>query len=237
MKKAWSITSTASFLFLLIGSVVLLWWWSTGRLDSERLSSMYSIFMGTDITDVEAPAGQSDDAVSVPGSSARRLVMRGDESRLLAVDHQLFEHQATARQGQIDMALKSLAEARAALAAERAAFKMAQESAQTQVEGRDPNTQFQRSVNLIEAAQPAQAKIWILSMTEQGRFEDAVAALDAMQPRSASRILREFQSAAEMELAGKLLEALGRYGTNAWPIPPKELSAGVSRGNESSPTR
>ena len=215
----------------------MLWWWSTGRIDSDRVSSMYSIFMGTDIVDDEEMTAQSDEEIAVPGSSARRLVMRGDETRRLAVDHQVLQHQATARQGQIDMALKSLAEARAALAIERAAFKMAQDAAETPGEGRDPDAQFQRSINLIEAAQPAQAKIWILSMTEQGRFEDAVAALDAMQQRSASRILREFQSAAEMELAGKLLEALGRYGTNSWPIPSKELSAGVSRGNESSPTR
>lgn len=237
MKKAWYIASTASFLVLLAGAVGMLWCWSTGRLDSERVASMYSILIGTDIIDDDEQPGQSDDPVAVPGSSARRLIMRGDETRRLAVDHQVFQHQATARQGQIDMALKSLAEARAALAVERAAFKMAQEAAQAPDEGRDPDTQFQRSIDLIEAAQPAQAKIWILSMTEQGRFEDAVAALDAMQQRSASRILREFQSAAEMELAGKLLEALGRYGTNSWPIPSKELSAGVSRGNESSPTR
>ena len=237
MKKAWYITSTASFLLLLAGGATILWYWSTGRLDSDRVSSMYSIFIGADLIDDEAMTVQPDEAIAVPGSSARRLVMRGDETRRLAVDHQVLQHQATARQGQIDMALKSLAEARAALAIERAAFKMAQDAAQAPEEGRDPDAQFQRSIALIEAAQPAQAKIWILSMTEQGRFADAVAALDSMQQRSASRILREFQSAAEMELAGKLLEALGRYGTNSWPIPSKEISAGVSRGNESSPTR
>tara|TARA_Y100000589_G_scaffold318851_2_gene346772 strand:- start:757 stop:1473 length:717 start_codon:yes stop_codon:yes gene_type:complete len=238
MKKAWYIASTTSFLILLAGGMIIIWWWSNGRLDSDRVSSMYSILMSADpIADEVENARPLTEESGVLGSSSRRLVMRGDETRRLAVDYQVLQHQATARQSQIDMALKSLAEAREALAVERAAFEMAKETAQAPVAGRDPDTQFHRSIDLIEAAQPAQAKIWILSMTEQGRFEDAVAALDAMQPRSASRILREFQSAAEMELAGKLLEALGRYGTDSWPIPSKELSEGVSRGKQSSPTR
>ncbi|MBG81206.1 MAG: hypothetical protein CMJ39_10940 [Phycisphaerae bacterium] len=79
---------------------------------------------------------------------------------------------------------------------------------------RDKKEQFRRSVQLIESAQPLQAKIWLLRMIEDDRFDDAVAVLDAMRERSASRIIREFNSAQEMELAGKLLESLGRYGTS-----------------------
>ncbi len=232
MKRLWHIVSTSSFLLILSGGLLVLWLWSTSRLDSDRMNSMYSIFMDTGELEIEEPTSGLDEERSVPGSSARQLVMRNDETRRLAVDYQLLQHQATARQSQIDMALQSLSQAREALAVERAAFKMAQNAAESPPAGRDPETQFLRSIDLIEAAQPAQAKIWLLAMVEQGRFEHAVATLDSMQQRSASRVLREFQSAAEMELAGKLLEALGRYGTDSWPIPSKDLSDSVSLGDE-----
>ncbi len=238
MRKAWNLASTASFILLLSGGVVILWLWSIDRLNADRVSSMYSILIDSSQVDgdqEQAPRSLEEDAI--PGSSARRLIMRGNESRRMAVDYQVLEHQATVRQSQIDMALESLAQAREALAIERAALKSAQESSEAPTPGRDPEKQFRRSVDLIEAAQPSQGKIWLLAMIEQQRFEYAVAVLDAMQERSASRILREFKSAAEMELAGKLLEALGRYGTTSWPSLSKEPSERVSHGNESSSTR
>ena len=230
MKRLWQIVSTTSFLLILTGGTVFVWLWSTDRVDVERMHSI--------LFDKQPPGATSVQEVSVrevpvPGSSSRRLDMRNDESRRLAVDYQLLQHQATARQGQIDAALQSLAEAREALAVERAAFKMAQRAAESPPVGRDPDKQFRRSIDLIESAQPAQTKIWLLAMVEQGRFEDAVSVLDSMQRRSASRVLREFKSAAEMELAGQLLEALGRYGTDSRSVPSKELSESVSLGTES----
>ena len=114
--------------------------------------------------------------VPVPGSSSRCLDMH-DESRRLAVDYQLLQHQATARQGQMDAALQSLAEAREALAVERAAFKMAQ---------RWPNCRRRegsrqavcRSIDLIESSAAGPGQDMLLAMVEQGRFEDAVSVLD-----------------------------------------------------------
>ena len=130
------------------------------------------------------------------------------------MDGQLLAQESRIRRRQIDVALTQLAEARKELEAEREAFEIIKRASVQSPELRDVKEQFRRSVQLIESAQPLQAKIWLLRMIEDDRFGDAVAVLDAMRERSASRVLREFSSAHEMELAGKLLESLGRYGTS-----------------------
>ena len=101
---------------------------------------------------------------------------------------------------------------------------------------RDRAAQFRRAVQLIESAPAGQAKIWLVAMVERGDFAEAVATLDAMRERAASRILREFKSAREMELAGQLLEELGRFGTDSPVATDREsVRAAITRQPDFSP--
>ena len=88
---------------------------------------------------------------------------------------------------------------------------MAQRAAESPPAGRDPDKQFRRSIDLIELPQPAQAKIWLLAMVEQGRLRMPFPSW--MQRRSASR---EFSGSSNplrrWNWQGQLLEALGGMG-------------------------
>ena len=232
MKRLWSVASSLALVLLLVAAMAFGWMWMSGRLDAARVEALRTAWSHASIE-----AADDEDRFQIeaeeqrPGSSARRLASRGDGTRSVAVGRQVLQQEAIIRQRQIDVALEQLAQARETLARERAAFKAAREASAIPGTGRDETIQFRRSVQLMEAAQPAQAKVWLLTMVEDDRFNDAVATLDAMRERSASRILREFQSAGELELAGQLLEALGRYGTIPDSPPDQEASQRVSHNN------
>ena len=232
MKRTWSIASNLSLIILLMVVAAFGWMWFSKKLDGEKIKSIRDVILNQSSDDIQQQELDVLDVVPGPGgSSTRRLDARGAMDRSLATSREGLQQEAVIRQRQIEQALEQLAQVRENLALERAAFKTAQDMASTEIEGRDPEIQFRRSVQLMESAQPGQAKVWLLAMVESDRFQDAVATLDAMRERSASRILREFQSAGELELAGQLLEALGRYGTVPVEDLPKEVSQRVSYGS------
>ena len=57
-------------------------------------------------------------------------------------------------------------------------------------------------------------------MVADGQLQQAVAYLDAMKPRAASKILKEFKSPSEIVLATELLEKLRTFGLGT--VEPKE---------------
>lgn len=237
MKRTWSIVSSVSFVMLLTFIVIFSWMWFSDRIDMAKLTTVRDVLMGTpSMMDAAQDAPDLESRPSQEGSSTRLLESRGSEARSIAASRLGLRQESDIRQRQIEQALDQLAQARENLAIERAAFRAAIESASQEDEGRDPASQFRRSVQLMESAQPNQAKVWLLAMVEDDRFDDAVATLDAMRERSASRILREFKSAGELELAGQLLEALGRYGTIPEDRSPMEVSSrdsyGVNKPNQ-----
>ncbi|MCH2132353.1 MAG: hypothetical protein MK116_01260 [Phycisphaerales bacterium] len=216
MKHLWFMVSSLALIIMIIAAVGIGWLSVTGELDADRVAALREAWFAPLASETEASADEQDAATGArPGSSERRLADRSTAARQVAVSRQTLQQEVVMRQRQIDTALAELARAREDLAREREIFEAARRASEEATPPRDADAQFRRSVQLIESAQPLQAKIWLLTMVDEGRFEDAVATLDAMRERSATRILREFQSGRELELAGKLLEALGRYGTSA----------------------
>ncbi|MBC24543.1 MAG: hypothetical protein CMJ32_11615 [Phycisphaerae bacterium] len=72
--------------------------------------------------------------------------------------------------------------------------------------------QFIKSMRLIEAMPPKQARAWLVELVQQDRMQEAVEYLDAMNRRSAAKILEEFDSPDQVELATELLMELRRLG-------------------------
>ena len=160
MKTAWSITSSFAVIMLLFSVVAFSWMWFSGRMDADRLGELRDVLLNrtVEISDtVDAPGGEAQSGP--PGSSSRLLESRGGMARSLTVSRQGLQQEATIRQRQIELALDQLAQAKEDLALERAAFRSAQEAASQEVQGRDPKSQFRRSIQLMESAQPIQAKV------------------------------------------------------------------------------
>ena len=213
MKRTWQLVSIICFTMCIITVLGVFWLVMSGRLSEERLDALRLAWNKPLVQPAETEELRSSEP-QIQGSSERILATRQAAHWEQSVDGQLLSQESRIRRRQIDVALTQLAEARKELEAEREAFEIIQRASVQKPKLRDKKEQFRRSVQLIESAQPLQAKIWLLRMIEDDRFDDAVAVLDAMRERSASRIIREFNSAQEMELAGKLLESLGRYGTS-----------------------
>ena len=228
MKTTWKFLSIICFMICItmIGGVS--WLAMSGELNQERIDALRLAWNGSVSEDRGQLVDEAGQKSEPEGSSERILAIREAAHREQTVDGQLLAQESRIRRRQIDVALTQLAEARKELEAEREAFEIIKRASVQKPKLRDQQEQFRRSVQLIESAQPLQAKIWLLRMIEDDRFEDAVAVLDAMRERSASRVLREFNSAHEMELAGKLLESLGRYGTSLQSSGVMESSPRVS---------
>ena len=214
MKRTWQLVSTICFILCVMMALGLSWFAISGQLTRERLEAVRLAWDQQVVEDSGLEVESLVQEQGLEGSSERILAVRQASHREQSVDGQLLAQESRIRRRQIDVALTQLAEARKELEAEREAFEIIKRASAKAPKLRDSTQQFRRSVQLIESAQPLQAKIWLLRMIQEDRFDDAVAVLDAMRERSASRVLREFSSAQEMELAGKLLESLGRYGTS-----------------------
>ena len=117
-----------------------------------------------------------------------------------------------------DMLLRQVANARLAIDAkeeELATERARWEDAMQRQRELKIDEQFLKTVRQYESLPGKQGKKMIMQLVEEGETERAVAYLDAMNARAATKILREFKTQAELDLATLLLEDLGRYGIDA----------------------
>jgi hypothetical protein len=82
---------------------------------------------------------------------------------------------------------------------------------------RKVDEQFLQTVKQYEQLTPKQGKQMIVALVNQKQTDQAVAYLDAMSPRAASRILKEFKTESEIALATELLEKLRTFGVQTAP--------------------
>ena len=85
-------------------------------------------------------------------------------------------------------------------------------SERDQIAAIEGDAQFKKTVTLLESVPPARASEMLLQIIEQGAPEQATAYLNAMQTRTASKILAQI---GDPTLAADLLERLRVYGLEA----------------------
>ncbi|QDU72182.1 MotE family protein [Mucisphaera calidilacus] len=81
---------------------------------------------------------------------------------------------------------------------------------------------FDQAVAMVEALQPKQVKSVIEQMNRDGRVSEMVDILATMQPRKAGSVLREFKTPADVPLLTDLLTRLRDRG-----VDPSTLAAGI----------
>jgi len=89
---------------------------------------------------------------------------------------------------------------------------------------RQEDAQFQRVVRLLETIPAKQAKENLIALIEGGNTGDAVHYLDAMKQYNAAKVLREFKTDEEQQLATELLQRLKTLGA-AGPVDGKTPNA------------
>jgi hypothetical protein len=221
MKTAWSIVSFLAVVHLLALVMFVGWLHQSGRLDRDRIELLRETFALT----IEQAAQQAAEAERTAEEERRRALeeFRREKppvpsaAQVRHISHleeiesrsmRRLHDERAALAAQIADALASIEAREAALEADRTAWLEAIEAERA----RRSDEQFAKTVRQYESVPPRQAKGMLLGLVAGGRTDQAVAYLDAMNPRAAAKIIQEFKNQDELALATDLLERLRRLG-------------------------
>lgn len=222
IKSVWIIASTIALANVLALAGFGAWLGATQRIDLarlERIRAMISEPIPAERARVDAEAEAEALAAAEAAEAARANLPSLTAGEALTVTRELEERhrqivdrlrrEVADLQRALVLEREALDKEWTALRAERTAFEeMRAEIAQ--LEGAE---QFERTVRLYESLRAAQARQMMQELIDTGEIEQVVAYLNAMQVRSASKILTEFGN--DPPLAADLLERLRTRGFQA----------------------
>ncbi len=206
---------------LLAVLIFVAWLWGTDRLSRDRIDQVRELFA---ITNAEEATRMATEAAQARNAAhdAREQAHRDDpppSSRTQVTEFVEMREQERQSQERLEqekrVLLRQLQQARDEIDTTRAAFteeKAQWEQATAAERERKTDEQFAQTVRLYEGAQPKLAKKWLVNLVADGEVEQAVAYLDAMNARSAGRVIGELKTDAESRLATDLLERLRTFG-------------------------
>jgi hypothetical protein len=219
VRTLWNGISFLAVVNLLALLMVGTWLWRSGRLDRDRVLEIKGM-LATPIAEVAAAEDEAAKAAEAEAEAARarpvipavdsiarnaQFTREGEQERLLrrrlADEQQLLV-------AQLDTRMQDLASLREQVGAGAQTGGAAAAAERQRREGE----QFSKAVKQMESIPAAQAKRILRGMIDGGQMQQAVAYLNAMQPRAASKVLREFKTEEETAVARELIEQLRQFG-------------------------
>lgn len=216
MKSLWSVVSFLAVVHLLALILFLGWLYGTDRLSVERVRNVRELFAMT-MTDEkmqkeeqeQAPEeNQENESSMFQMSSTRQIELLTDVQRQELMATQRMKDESEMHSRQFSLLNQKIALEREEFETERRRW----EEATGADRERKTNEQFAQTVSQYESLPAKQGKQILIELINSGSREQAVAYLDAMKPRAASKILKEFKSPEEIILAAELLEELRIFG-------------------------
>jgi len=216
------------------------WLGATGRLNKARVQKMVEVFDQTIAQDERErqKAKQQAKKQAERAERAARLERVKDgpitmQDRLAAKQradqvamHRLNRLQAETgdlRQ-QIERAKQRITEQKQQLEQKREKFQQFVDERTQQMQEED----FQKAVEMYESVGADKAKRMFQQLLQQGKQDQVVKYLAAMQPRTASRVLQAFETPQEVQQATDLVERLRQRGES--PLDGEPLAAGEGGG-------
>jgi flagellar motility protein MotE (MotC chaperone) len=206
------------------------WLYQNGHLDKDRFAKIRGILFPPPAPPPAKPSSNANAATTQPTLQWANLtekltgrpateqidfIKRTFDAQMLELD--LRQRELLDLQRQVDLANQKLAADRAALEKrENALAQREQEADQL-----DNDKGFQDSLALYKAMAPAQVKQIFLTLSQQTVQQY----LQAMEPRTAGKIIKEFKTPDETAFIQKVLEGMRQTQTQ----PPPQASA--SQGN------
>ncbi|MGD9692778.1 MAG: hypothetical protein AB7G17_05740 [Phycisphaerales bacterium] len=234
MRTIWTILSVVAVANLLGFGAFLGWLGATGRLNGERVGEIREMLRET-VAEQKAREQKEAEAAEAarlaaeeearkkeaPLSASESLQIAGqsDELRRQALERMRRESEDLRRtlsreRDEVDKALARLGE-------ERAAF----DEMRKRIAEQEGSEQFEKALRLYESLKPDQAKAAMQALIDKGEIEQVVSYLNAMQARSATKVLAEF---TDPMVAADLLERLRTRGLEARSA--KEMTSGANPG-------
>lgn len=205
------------------------WLAATQRLNQERLTEAVELFRPTipeekakekeaeaeEVRqDAERHADRAERAAGAeepaPRSAAAALAdrQRGNEVTMRRIERARAEVERL--RDQLEAGQREMEKQREALAEKRKAF----EKRLKEVEKKKNEEGFKQAVRLYESLPSDQVKNMFMSMIEEGQTDQVVAYLEAMQTRTAGKVLEEFETPDELSRAVELTERLRQRGSD-----------------------
>lgn len=221
IRSLWTVITTVALANLLAVGAFVGWLVTTDRLDADRLESIRETLSETVQAEqtrladeareqerLEAEADAARRAALPPLTAGDRLLLAEESEEAVRQRLERMRREMEDLQRTIRAEANRLDERTASFDAERAAF----EQMRDRIAAIEGDEQFKKTVTLLEGLPPARASEMLLEIINQGDPEQATAYLNAMQQRTASKILASIGDAA---LAADLLERLRVYGLEA----------------------
>lgn len=213
MKRVWDvIVLTLAVNFLVLAGLIA-WLCESGRLDRERVAKIKAVLFPAPVA--LPPATQPSEASATTQPTLRLEQLLASHSNMTAgqqVDfiRQTFESQMAQLERreqelaglktQVDLANEKLATDRTALDAERKQLTDEQQQARRLAADQG----FQDSLNLYNSMPPRQVKAVFLTLGDDAVMQY----LQAMQPRTAGKVIKEFKAPDEIDRIQRILEKM-----------------------------
>jgi hypothetical protein len=221
VKGLWLIVSTIALANFLAMLGFVGWLKATDRLNGERIGRIREIFTTTVSAD-EAAAAALVAAEETAKAQAEAAALEG-EAPLSATESMSNERVQSEQQRQhVERLRREVEDLQRSLVRERTVLdeewkklhgeREAFESMRTRLAEMEGSAQFERALRLYESLQPEQTQALLQQLIDAGETEQVVSYLNAMQTRTASKVLAEFQ---DPKVAADLLERLRTRGLEA----------------------
>ena len=228
MKTAWLVFSLTLLinLLLLLGFVGYLY--SSGRLSRERLRAAVDIFRLPIAEQLaleaeqerlaEQQRRQAEELARLQAVSQGPLTLQQRLDATMQVDDMtlerfnLLKNAKADLEAYFDLVRTEVEKKQARLDERRRAFEQMLESERQ----RRQDENFRQAVAFYEQITPRQAKQMFQELIAQGRTEQVVDYLAAMQLRKAAGVLKQFKDGNEVRQAAELLQRLRQRGINAF---------------------
>jgi len=230
MRTIWILISTLAVANLLALIGFAGWLGATDRLSPERFRAVREIFAptiaesrtleGVRVLEAQAAADRAADEARVgtaPLTAEQRLLLAGAQIDVTTQQQQRVQRETA------DL-IATLLQERAELERQRAEFQAQVEEFNARREAivaQEGSDQFLKTVSLYNSLKPAQSHSMMRALIDQGAVDQVVAYLNALQSRTAAKIIAEFQKESPT-LAADLLERLRQRGTEFAGAQPPE---------------
>ncbi len=224
MKSLWSAMSFLAIAHLLALGLFTGWLWQSDRLNRERIESVRDLFAPT-IAEAETRAAAEAEEIDElrrhqETEERRQRLPMSSEMQIQHISHLEEIERRTVRNLENERAhlIRQLDETHARLEARQAEFEAEREAWEAAIEAertRRTDEQFVKAVQQLESIPPRQGREILKELVRNDRMDQAVAYLNAMNARPASKILEQFRTDDEIRLATELLERLREFGLNA----------------------
>ena len=211
MRRFWEVFGFVAIAHVLALVVLVGWLVQSGRLDADAIRRIRGVLAtdGAVLPPTPPPPVSSGSSLAPGVSSVEQIELIEIESYRLQQATRRIEDEREYLLDELRDRASDLEKARDELTQQERVL-IARLDAERE---RRDDEQFQQTVKLYESTPPRQAKALILTLLRRQRHDDVVAVLDAMHPQQAARILREFRTAGEIELAAQILDELRHHGT------------------------